>query len=380
MTRVAITHCDSYEPKVVLQKIRKLLDCIGGIKKFVRPGCKVLLKPNLLTAGLPEQAITTHPVIVDAVLRLVKQCGAQAIVGDSGAHDNWKTTISKSGLQAVCEGHGVPLINLSRVNSVPKPSPTFKNLELAETLDETEVVINLPKIKTHSQMYLTCAVKNLYGLVVGKRKINWHLKTGINHDIFADLIVEIADQVKPALTIADGILAMEGDGPGAAGTPRHLNCLIAGIDCMAMDRVVAELVGADLRLFYTHQSAKRKHIGINSLDQIELVGDVSIEELKVKDFDFPALLGVISTPDVLRPYIRHYLTAKPMVNSPKCILCRKCVEQCPTKVMSTDPVAKIVINYTECIRCACCIEVCPEGALAMKKGVIGKIADLAGIT
>ncbi|MDI6759628.1 MAG: DUF362 domain-containing protein [Candidatus Brocadiaceae bacterium] len=380
MTRVAITQCDSYEPEVVLQKIQKLVDSIGGIDKFVRPGCKVLLKPNLLSAGTPEQAITTHPVVVDAVLRMVKQRGAQVIMGDSSVDSNWKTIISKSGLQAVCERHGVPLKNLSLVNSVPKPSNTFKNLELAETLDEVDVVINLPKIKTHSQVYLTCAVKNLYGLVVGKRKLNWHLKTGINHDIFADLIVEIADQVKPALTIVDGILAMEGDGPGAAGTPRYLNCLIAGTDCMAIDRVVAELVGADLRLFYTHQSARRKNIGTNSLDRIDLVGDVSIEKLKVKDFHFPTPAGVIMMPEVLRPYLRHYLTAKPVVEPSKCILCRKCVEQCPTKVMSTDPVAKIVINYTECIRCACCIEVCPEGALAMKKGVVGKIADLAGIT
>lgn len=380
ITKVAITSCNSYEPETVFQKIRKLVDSIGGIDKFVSPGCKVLLKPNLLSAGLPEQAVTTHPSILDAVIRMVKDCGAQAIVGDSSVDSNWSAIVSKSGLQTICENRGVPLINLSLVNSVPKPGPVFKNLELAETLNEVDVVINLPKIKSHSQMYITCAVKNLYGLVVGRRKLNWHLKTGINHDIFADLLVEIADSVQPSLTIVDGILAMEGDGPGLAGTPRYMNCLIAGTDCMAIDMVVAELISADLSLFYTYQSSKRKNMGVNSLDQIEIVGDRSVDELRVKDFKFPILTPVIRSPDFLRPYIRSYLTSRPVTDVSQCILCRKCIEQCPAKVMSEDPVKKIAIDYSECIRCACCIEVCPKGALSMKKGVIGKISDLVGIT
>lgn len=371
--KVSIETCNKYEDSEVYNAVKKTVDLLGGIDSFVKKGEKILIKPNLLSAAPSDSAITTHPSVVKAAIRLVKDAGALPVVGDSPGFGSANKVSQKCGILDVCKQENVPLIELKNSVEIENPDgKTFKRLELAKEALDVDGIINLPKLKTHAQMFMTLGVKNLFGCVVGKRKPQWHLAAGSNREHFARMIVDIYRFLKPRLNIIDGIVALEGEGPGRSGKPRHLGLVVASNDAIAMDRVIIDIVGAKLDDLITCKVARNDGLSETDLSKIEVVGR-TIDSVKVKNFIFPKVVDIgFSLPYNLDKHLKKHLTAKPFINKKTCTLCNMCVNICPPGIMKNIK-TKIDIDYDNCIRCFCCQEICPEGAITVKEGFLMKL-------
>ncbi|MBI5328464.1 MAG: DUF362 domain-containing protein [Deltaproteobacteria bacterium] len=372
---VVITKCSDYINEEVYQTIKKSVDLLGGIGAFVKKGERILLKPNLLSAKPPEAAVTTHPAVVRAVVRLVQEAGAIPIVGDSPGIGSAEKVAQKCGIAAVAKEFDADVISLATSVSVENPlGKTFKRLEIAKEALDADGIINLPKLKTHTQMFLTLGVKNMFGCVVGARKPQWHMATGVDSDAFARMLIDTYLFLKPRLTIVDGIVGMQGNGPGSGGEPRNLGLVFASADCIALDRIITEVLGAKANDLFTTKVAEEDDTGVTDIDEINILGQ-EIDDVRVSDFKFPPMVGIeFKLPFSLHNYLRKPLTARPLINNDKCTLCSMCVDICPPGIMKR---AKAInIDYDNCIRCFCCLEICPEGAITVKEGWLKGILDL----
>src|SRR3990172_5856481 len=213
---VSIVKVHSYNEEEVWIGLRKSIDLIGGIKNFVKNGDRVLLKPNLLYGKPPEKAVTTHPSIVRGMVEIVREAGGVPSIGDSPGMESLGKAAEKSGIKRVADETGCPLVEFNHP-VLPKKGTDqfFKQLEIDRSVLEADVIINLPKWKTHGQMLLTLGVKNLFGCIPGPRKALWHLKAGQDQKLFARMLIDVYLTVRPALTILDGIVGMDGNGPGS---------------------------------------------------------------------------------------------------------------------------------------------------------------------
>jgi ferredoxin len=226
-------------------------------------------------------------------------------------------------------------------------------------------VINLAKLKTHTQMMLTLGVKNLFGCIVGLEKPRWHMRTGVDRQMFGRLIVSIFEAIGPAYTIVDGILAMEGQGPGKSGTPRQLGLIVGGRNAHAVDHVICLQVGLDPDALETQRSARAMGVYDGS---VHINGDLNI----LNDFQFPELGSLTMGPDYLGRFMRKYVIQQPVADNKACKLCGECWKYCPAEAISyTD--RGISFNTDACIRCYCCLEVCPHAAIRAKKPLAGRL-------
>ncbi|MBI5638032.1 MAG: DUF362 domain-containing protein [Nitrospinae bacterium] len=373
-TDVALKACTDYDPARVKESIASLIDLMGGLGKFVTPGDSVLLKPNMLAPATPEKAVTTHPAVVRAVAELVLDAGGKPFIADSPAVPGFAVTAKRTGLGEVAKGLGIPIFDLKESTEFKAgDNRIFRMLELSRHALEANRIINLPKFKTHAQMYLTGGVKNTFGCVVGSRKAQWHFKAGIDRIFFARMLVEVHHAVDPDLTILDTIEAMEGDGPGTGGTPRHIGLLAAATDAVALDRTMLDIAGGELDNFFVMRAAAEMGIGETDPRRIRVLGD-DAARFAQRDFRFPKTGTVIFGPKAFQRFVLNHLTAKPMEDRSKCTLCNKCIEICPTEIITVKN-GKLAFNYDKCIRCFCCVEVCPEGAMKPATPLLLKIVS-----
>jgi len=366
--KVALSRVSSYGE--VEEGIEKALSLIGGIERFIPRGSRVLLKPNLLSPNPKEKAITTHPAVVEAVARMVIRAGGEPLIGDSPALSDLAKVAEVAGITEVADKTGAELVPFSQsVSITPPPSATFKRIEIAKEAVEADVIINLPKVKTHNLMGLTLAVKNLFGCIVGRRKAQWHLRAGNNPHFFALMLLDLYLAIKPALTIVDGVVGLEGDGPGSGGTPRKLGFVMVGKDPLAIDFAITSLLGVSPDTLPHLFEAKRRHL-FDPKD-LELVGDDPSGFL-LSDFKMPRVSSVRSgLLSLFTRLFRKNLSPRPVVNEEQCVLCSQCVSVCPPKAAREEE-GRIVIDYRKCISCFCCQEVCPEGAIEVVEGWFAK--------
>ncbi|HSO18554.1 MAG TPA: DUF362 domain-containing protein, partial [Desulfosarcina sp.] len=241
----------------------------------------------------------------------------------------------------------------------------FGGIEIARDALEADVVLNLAKLKTHTQLMLTLGVKNLFGCIVGLKKPEWHMRTGVDRHMFGRLITSIYEAVAPAYTIMDGVLAMEGQGPGRSGTPRELGLLMGGKSAHAVDHVVCLKVGLDPDSLATQRSAREMGVYDGS---VHINGDLAI----LDDFQFPELGSLTMGPDYLGRIMRRYVIQQPVADNQACKLCGECWKYCPARAISyTD--RGISFDTNACIRCYCCLEVCPHAAIRAKQPLAGKL-------
>ncbi len=370
---VSITRCGRYEEDEVYRAVSAAVSLAGGMERFVGKGERILLKPNLLSAKPPEKAVTTHPSVVKAVIRLVREAGASPIVGDSPGLGSARKVAERCGVLRACEETGTPLVELKTLVVAENPGGhTFKRLEVASEALDVDGIINIPKVKTHAQMFLTLGVKNLFGCVPGKRKPQWHLSAGVDSLHFAGMLLDLSEFLSPRLTIADGIVAMEGNGPGN-GEPRELGLVFCSGDCVAMDTVITEVLGAHAQDVPILRAAAIRGAEGAELKNITIAGQ-GIDEVRVPGFRFPPLINVnfaSALPYFLDKRLRKALTSRPHIDTSSCSLCKVCVEVCPAGVMGkTD---RITIDYDKCIRCYCCQEMCPPGAISAKDGWLKRL-------
>ncbi len=372
--RVSLQAHTNYTPAEVLASMRQLLAPLGGMSAFVKAGQKVLLKPNMLAGRAPEKAVTTHPEVVRAVITLVKECGGEIALGDSPGIGSPSNVARKAGLLDLVEETGIDFAPFEESVKIRPTGTTFHELEVARDLLEADVIINLPKLKTHQMMGLTCAVKNMFGAVVGLRKPKLHLQAGSDKAFFALMLLELCEQLAPALTIVDAVVGMEGDGPGS-GDPVQIGALLAGADPLAIDTVATELVGMTTEQVWTQQVARNSGRTLTHIEELELLGS-QLADLKVKSFRPSKMTDInFGLKGSLRRYLTNALTARPVVDRSRCKLCNACVEHCPPAAMKiTD--RKLTINYNQCIRCFCCQELCPHAALATRQGVLLRLNSL----
>ena len=352
--------------------VRQALDLLGGMRNFLKPGSSVLLKPNLLCGAPPDKNVTSHPAVVEAVVKLAREAGCEPMMGDSPSIGSGNFHAVKAGYTDLCRRMKVPWVSFEDSITVEGGS-VFKRLEVARILTQVDAVINLAKLKTHGQTYLTLAVKNMFGIVPGVRKAQWHMQAGSDLDFFCRMLVEMCYRFKPVLNIIDGITAMQGNGP-RNGKPFPLGCLIAGSDPSATDRVICDLLKVNPNKVRTIAAAEFLGCGITDLERIEVVGD-EIGGFNVRGFEFsgqelPMNMGSFAP---LVPLARKALTSRPAIDLKMCTVCAQCVEQCPAEAMKISPNGRmksdmVGINLKQCIRCYCCSEICPEGAIAVKQG------------
>jgi uncharacterized protein (DUF362 family)/Pyruvate/2-oxoacid:ferredoxin oxidoreductase delta subunit len=370
---VSLQKVETYERTAVTAGLIRLLEPLGGMAAFVRPGERVLLKPNMLYGKAPECAVTTHPEVLRGVILLVREAGGIPLVGDSPGFGDLRKVAAKSGMLAVIEETGAELVEFSETVEVAG-SGLFKRLELARPYLEADRIINLPKLKTHEMMTMTCGVKNLFGAVVGHAKAGWHLKAGADREMFARMLLEIYLLRFPDLTIVDAITAMEGDGPGS-GDPVSVGLLLAGVNPVAVDVIAGEIAGIPKKLLFVERAALK--LGIDGADResITTIG-AGLHEARVAPFRLPPISDVqFGLPLFLKNRLRHYLTTRPCAVPEKCKLCGICVSACPPRAIAIKE-GRLHFDYHACIRCFCCRELCPDGALEITEGAILKLAKI----
>ncbi|OGV70887.1 MAG: hypothetical protein A2283_03625 [Lentisphaerae bacterium RIFOXYA12_FULL_48_11] len=361
---VALEYCGNYEAREVQAAVDKLFDDLGGIKTFVKPGQSVLIKPNLLTDRPPEQAVTTHPEVVRAIIRILKQHGAVPFVADSPANVvKIEKVWEKTGFKAMCEQEQTPLVSLEKSGVISYEVDGF-SFTIAKPVLDADVIVNVPKIKTHTLTTLTGAVKNMFGTVPGFQKMNLHKLHSTVAD-FGKLIAVIYRHVPPHLNIADAVIAMHGEGP-SAGQPIRLKFLAASRDAVAMDQTICHLLKINpLTVPYLRYLSVVKP-NEETEDQIETVG-MPTETLSTKNFIIPSTMLMHMIPQWLVNLLAPFVWIAPII-SDKCIKCGRCIEGCPTKALSSlHKHGMPVMEQKKCTGCCCCHEVCPVGAITMQQ-------------
>jgi uncharacterized protein (DUF362 family)/Pyruvate/2-oxoacid:ferredoxin oxidoreductase delta subunit len=368
MSVVSTVTCETYDDEAVRRALKGVLAPLGGLERFVEPGMRVLLKPNLLAATPPEEAVTTHPAVVRAVAEMVQAAGGRVMIGDSSAGpvehapEVWRAT----GLAQAAEGMGLSM--------TPFEGVTWKRLDgrdylIARPVFEADLVINLPKLKTHLFTRYTGAVKNLFGTIPGTRKRELHYQApGVTE--FSRLLVDLLALIRPGLTIMDGVLGMEGNGPGIGGTPRAYDCLLASPDPVALDAVVAAALGYRTGEVVHLAQAHRRGLGMGARDRIRVAG-----EKRALDFgavDLPRSRWFFRVPAWLTEPLQGLLKVRPRLQAgATCIECGRCAEVCPKDAITLGQ--SPCFDLEQCIGCFCCAEVCPQGAIEPQRNWLAKL-------
>ena len=383
---VAVVRCDDYTPETVDAAVRRAIDLIGGIGRFVAPGERVLLKPNLLQGQEPERCVTTHPAVVAAVARLLVEHGCRVVVGDSpGAgivynEANLRRGYSRSGFTAVAEETGATLNYDTGSETVSFPEgEAVKQFPIITPAVRADAIVVVSKVKTHMWTRMTGAAKNLFGLIPGLEKPVYHFRFQDEY-AFGRMLVDLNECMKPRLQVVDAVVGMEGDGP-QAGSPRTIGVILAGSDYAAVDTVLARLIGMDpLEIGSTRSAVER---GLLDPESIRTVGD-DPAEFAVPDFRKPSTYAGGRTgvwrrvvQAVVRRFGRTY-APRPGVIAPSCIGCGKCERICPVQAV-TIAEGRATINLARCIRCYCCHEICTEHAIGLSRSLTGRfLARLLG--
>jgi uncharacterized protein (DUF362 family)/ferredoxin len=408
--------CATYDSAEVEATVRKAVELIGGMKSFVQPGWRVVLKPNILRAASPDSAIITHPTVVRAVALLVKEAGAIPILAESPAgpfnSGMLRLAYSRGGYDKVAEETGMELnYDVSAIQVSHPEGRLIKRLDILRAIDEADAVIALPKFKTHNLTRLTGATKILFGVVPGVTKFGYHAKLQ-DAMRFSEMLIDIVTYVKPVLNIMDAIVGMDGNGP-SGGEPYAANLLMASADPYAMDVVGAALVGMEPLSLPPLRVAAARGLTTGKVEDIPTLG-LSAEEARLKNFRygtatavdtgiFPRMvrrlgrkvvaarttegtrasttddygaLDVGSTPRGIRSWVTRQVVANPRSNE-QCIGCGICVRSCPVEAITLVD-ERAHMDWDKCIRCYCCHEVCPENAVDLHRTLLGRLMSVGG--
>jgi len=369
MTKVSLVKCDSYDK--VYDAIKRSIDLIGGLN--IPEGSKVLIKPNLLRPKHPKYGVTTNPEVVRAIIKILKENKCKIYVGDSPGFHDALATAKVCGILDLCKDECVEYVEFkSKKIYSYEDAILMKKLELCDVLDKFDFIINVPKLKTHVMMGATLAVKNTFGFMVGLNKSQMHLKLS-EKDKFASMIVDINNFVKPCLNIMDGVIGMEGNGPGN-GDLVDSGIISASYDSLAMDVILCKVIGIDPIL--TNKIGLKKK-GEDFIDKIEVVGE-KIDDVKVKFKLADDKKMTFILPKGVAKVLGDLILSRPVIDKEKCKACNECVKICPAKTIHMkdyDDKKAAWIDKKDCIRCFCCHEICPHDAIDIKRGFIGNVLE-----
>ncbi|MCK5679182.1 DUF362 domain-containing protein [bacterium] len=361
--KVYFDFCTEYDAVKIAASLRSALVMLG-LENRIKSGDQVLLKPNLVMAKDPQLAVTTHPEVVRAVAMVLSDCGARLYLGDSPGFGALDSVLEKCGMKPVLREFAITVTSFDVEEVVfDKQNLVAKKLTLAASAFQFDKIINLPKLKTHSMMGSTLAVKNLFGFIPGLKKPMWHLRAGHDRHFFARIMFDIYRQVVPTWNFLDGIIGMEGEGP-TSGTPRNFNLLALSADAPALDCLVEKWLGFPE---LSPLCFEAKSLGLLPEGSFYACGPAAVKLLvpPIKQAQ-----GATQAAFSGQRLWRRIFVKRPKINRTRCHHCRVCVNHCPAQVMKLVD-AKITIDYKRCIRCYCCQELCPYGAIRIGFGVGG---------
>lgn len=372
---VSVIKCLGYDENEINSALEAVLSPIGGLD-WVEDGMTVAIKANLVTFAKPEEAITTHPALICALIKMLREKGASVIVGDSpgglynGAFLN--RVYSVCGLHAVEEVGGELNRDFGQSEAHFPEAKVARDFTYTSYLDKADAIINFCKLKTHGMMGMSAAAKNMFGVIPGTMKPEYHFRYP-NHEDFARMIVDIDEYFAPKLKlcIADAIVGMEGNGP-TAGTPRKIGCLLASANPHKMDMVCAKIIGLSESEIPTLMAARERSLIPDSIDDLAIYGDV--DSLVISDYKNIAVKRSLlfdNKSKLFGKIARHALEAKPTVKKKDCKGCKKCMGICPAQAIKMVD-NKPVIDRKKCIKCFCCQEFCPFGAMVVHRPILAK--------
>ncbi|MEG6513326.1 DUF362 domain-containing protein [Desulforamulus ruminis] len=369
--RVAVARCDGYAAPVIDRALEGLLIPLGPVEKWIQPGQRVAVKPNLIARKKPEEAATTHPLLVEAVVRMVQRAGGKPFIVDSPGGPSSKGLLTAvyrtTGMSEVAARTGCDLcLDTTELVLAHPRGRAAKQLTVLKVLAEADVIIALPKLKTHCMTRYTGAVKLMYGAIPGLKKAEYHFNLQRLED-FTQLLIDINTLLKPTLVIMDAVVGMEGDGP-TAGTPRKAGFLLASPNPYALDYVGSGFIGIHPESLPLIRLALEQGL-CPPPEQLEQVGDplppltppFQLPGHRQIDFDIPGpLKRVISR-----------LQPKPIFSPELCLGCGECQRCCPAGAITMAD-GQPRLNLNQCIRCFCCQELCPHKAVRVRQNWLGK--------
>jgi uncharacterized protein (DUF362 family)/Pyruvate/2-oxoacid:ferredoxin oxidoreductase delta subunit len=323
---------------------------------------KILIKPNVLRASEAREGIVTHPAVLRAVVEKVETMEpASLVVGDNpglfGYGDN-EECFRKTGLMEAARGHYQNIGNDSvKMDFNPEFMPAVSVSKIAMDAD---IIISLPKFKTHGLTVISGAIKNSYGLLPGAQKARLHRAAG-TPERFHELLVEVFRLRVPDLFIVDAIVGMEGNGP-ASPDLRDIGLILASDNAVAMDAVIANMMGCESTRLRFLQKAKEVGLGDCDLGTIDVVGELRV----LPGFKLPPLSGEATMSNEAMQQMLHKRTLlRPQVDAELCTSCETCIDVCAVSALSMNEDLPQVDADT-CISCFCCQEMCPTKAITLK--------------
>ncbi|MDD4378308.1 MAG: DUF362 domain-containing protein [Eubacteriales bacterium] len=371
MEKVSLIACEDYEYNKVKEAVDESFINLGGIKKFIKPGDKVLLKINLLMKKKPEEVTTTHPVFVEALTRAVQEAGGIVTIADSpGGLYNEKilrSIYSTCGIAELAKRTGAVLNYDTTFEEVSFPEGEIvKSFPIIRPVLDADIVITVPKLKTHGMTLYTGAVKNLFGTIPGTYKAEYHYRMQDKED-FCNMLVDLCQLVKPQLTFMDAIIGMEGNGP-SGGSPRKIGAVLASENPYAVDVVATNIIGVKPTEVYTIANSIRRGLCPSEVSDLIIEGGF-LENFKVFDYKLPDGKSVDfleGWPKFIQKKVNDWISPKPIFLHELCIGCRDCEKNCPPKAIQMLD-NKPYVNLDECIKCFCCQELCPKKAVEIKR-------------
>ncbi|AKN33147.1 (Fe-S)-binding protein [Clostridium carboxidivorans P7] len=381
MEKVALLKCETYDVDIIEKKLREGFDLLGGdsfLRELIPYNSKVLLKPNMLSIEQAGSPVITNVNVFEAVIRIVKDYSSNISFGDSPGFGDSNKAAERSGLLQVAQKYNVKFEDFKEsVHAKLDKSILCKSWTIAKAPYESDVLITLPKLKTHAMAYYTGAVKNQFGCIPGTLKATWHTRMP-NANNFCKMLLDLNTLVSTNFAILDGIIAMEGNGP-KSGKPKKMNTLIMGKSLTAVDSIATKLIGYDNPLdIPVLKEAYDNNWGEVFEKNIEVLGE-KVSDMVVKDFELCREGGnfYFISPQVTN-FLRDLIAPDPVVIKEKCIGCARCSQVCPEKpkvikIIEKEGKKYPVWNMKQCIRCFCCQELCPCGAIETKYSTLGKI-------
>lgn len=375
---VSSVKCESYSYVEVKQAVKQAVNAMGGFEKFVKKGQNAVIKPNLVMGKSPDECATTHPLIIRAVCEELTLLGARVTIAESPGGPYTKALLSKiynvCGITEVAEQTGAELnFDTSSVEVKNPNGEICKTLKIIKPIAEADVVIDICKLKTHGMTLYTGAVKNLFGVIPGTDKFEYHYRMPQKAD-FCNMLVDICECVKPKLCIMDAVYGMEGAGP-TGGTPKKTGLILAADNAYEMDIIGLSLVGYVTDEILTASHAVRRGLCSDNPEKIDTVGEDY--KLYVKDYLKPVtreLSFVDRLPKFIKPIVDKAVKPKPVFLKNKCVGCGECERSCPASVITVKN-KKATANLTKCIRCFCCQELCPVKAVKIERTWLMKLVS-----
>ncbi|HRU38473.1 MAG TPA: DUF362 domain-containing protein [Candidatus Goldiibacteriota bacterium] len=372
MSDIVVKKCGRYDIDEIRVKMEQGFDLLGGIGKFINKGETVLIKPNSLTAGGAATGVNTHPVFLQAAIQVIKKQAGRVLVGDSpGGPGSFTAACKSNGMGKVIKEEGAEAVDLSGEEHeiFSQEKLIYKSFKVDKLIGQVDRIVNLPKIKTHTLMIMTMAVKNMFGIIPGMKKMEYHMKAGHDRMLFAKVLVDLYSARPPEISIMDGIRAMQGNGPGSEGEMVDFGVILMGADAFALDAAAATMAGIDPYSIYTNEVC-RKYILKRADIEYSIRGD-RIDGV-LRKLKLPAADLKSRVPAFVYKAVKGLATTKPYFVKEKCTGCLICLRHCPVTALRYEGKAKgIKCDYDRCIRCFVCHELCPEKAITVKNPPLG---------